>query len=120
MSLNVYLDGGFSIFKIAHILISITFLICAIWLFIRSFRGVFKEKPYYRIDKLLSFGFIITLYLQLIFGIILFSNLGSNTGYNYLSIDNTVKIVSKRLMAQLYSQAKPIKRTVQPDTYLNL
>ena len=97
MSLNVYLDGGFSIFKIAHILISITFLICAIWLFIRSFRGVFKEKPYYRIDKLLSFGFIITLYLQLIFGIILFSNLGSNTGYNYLSIDNTVKIVSKRL-----------------------
>jgi hypothetical protein len=97
MSLNVYLDGGFSIFKIAHILISITFLICAIWLFIRSFRGFFKGKPYYRIDKLLSFGFIITLYLQLIFGIILFSNLGSNTGYNYLSIDNTVKIVSKRL-----------------------
>ena len=97
MDFNIILLEGFSIFKLVHILISITFLICAVWLFIRSLFGVIKEKPFARIDKLLSFGFIISLYLQLIFGIILFSNLGSNTGYNYLSIDNSVKIVSKRL-----------------------
>ena len=97
MNLNIYLLEDFSIFKLVHILISITFLMCAVWLFIRSFRGIFNNRPYIRIDKLLSIGFIITLYLQLFFGIILFSNLGSNMGYNYLSIDNTVKVVSKRL-----------------------
>ena len=97
MNLNIYLLEDFSIFKLVHILISITFLMCAVWLFIRSFRGIFNNRPYIRIDKLLSIGFIITLYLQLFFGIILFSNLGSNMEYNYLSIDNTVKVVSKRL-----------------------
>jgi len=35
--------------------------------------------------------------LYLVFGLILFSNLGSTLGYNYLSNDDTLKEVSKRL-----------------------
>lgn len=97
MMLIMSLQGGYSIIKMLHIFISVTFLIIAIWLFIRSFRGYFYNKTYTNFDKLLSFGFIISFYLQLIFGIILFSNLGSNMEYNYLSADNSIKIVSKRL-----------------------
>ena len=97
MILNMNPEGGFSIFKILHTLISLTFLVIAIWLFIRSYKGIFKEKAYTRLDKLLSFGFIISLYLQLIFGLILFSNIESNTGYNYLSTENSMRFLSKRL-----------------------
>lgn len=97
MILIMSLQGGYSIIKMLHMFISVTFLIIAIWLFIRSFRGYFYNKTYTNFDKLLSFGFIISFYLQLIFGIILFSNLGSNMEYNYLSADNSIKIVSKRL-----------------------
>jgi len=97
MIIEVYNEGGFSIIKMFHILVSLTFLLIAIWLFIRSYKGIFKLQPYIRADKLLSYGFIVSLYLQMIFGIILFSNLGSDTGYNYLSVDNSIKIVSKRL-----------------------
>ncbi|MFZ4400551.1 MAG: hypothetical protein ACOYO1_10990 [Bacteroidales bacterium] len=97
MILNTSPEGGLSIIKMLHIFISITFLVIAVWLYVRSFKGIFKEKPFIRLDKYLSFGFIISLYFQLIFGLILFSNLGSNSGYNYLGIDNTIKVVSKRL-----------------------
>ena len=98
MILNINTEGGISFFKILHTLISLTFLVIAIWLFIRSFKGVFKEKAYLRIDKLLSFGFIISLYLQLVFGLILFSNIESNTtGYNYIIAENSMKFLSKRL-----------------------
>lgn len=89
--------GGFSIIKILHIFNSIAFLVIAIWLFIRSVRGIFKNKTYILLDKFLSYGFIICLYLQLIFGLILFTNLESNMGFSYLSADNSMKIVSKRL-----------------------
>ena len=97
MILNATPEGGFSIFKLIHTFISATFLVIAVWLFIRSFQGVLKSKPYRKLDKYLSFGFIASLYLQLVFGLILFSNLGSTMGYNYLSADSSVKIVSKRL-----------------------
>lgn len=94
---NINLSAGFSIIKLIHTLICITFLVIAIWLFIRSFTGVIKNKPYTRLDKFLSFGFIISFYLQLIFGIILFANLESGIGFNYLSADHSVKMASKRL-----------------------
>ena len=88
---------GFSLIKIIHIIVSITFIIIAIWLFVRTIKGIYNKLKFSRLDKYLSFGFIISLYLQLVFGLILFSNLGSTMGYNYLSADNTMKIVSKRL-----------------------
>jgi hypothetical protein len=95
--LTIIILEGFSIFKVLHTLVSITFLIIAVWLFIRTFKGIINKKPYQRLDRYLSFGFIGSLYLQLVFGLILFSNLGSTLGYNYMSNDDTVKEVSKRL-----------------------
>lgn len=90
-------EGGFSIIKILHISISLTFLVIAVWLFIRIYKGIYKGNSYDKIDKFLSFGFIISLYLQLIFGLILFSNLGSENGFNYLSNENSMRLVAKRL-----------------------
>jgi hypothetical protein len=83
--------------KLFHTFVSATFLLIAIWLFIRSINGLIKDKPFKRLDKYLSFGFIISLYLQFIFGLILFSNLLSGMGYSYISADLTTKMVSKRL-----------------------
>jgi len=97
MILNAVLLGGFPIIKLFHILTSLTFLVIAVWLYIRSFTGIIKKKAYTRLDKYLSFGFIISLYLQLIFGVILFSKLESGNGFSYLSAENSLKIVSKRL-----------------------
>jgi hypothetical protein len=97
MILNPDTAGGFIVFKLLHISISITFLVVALWLFTRSIIGIIRQKPYRKFDKYLSFGFITGLYLQFIFGLILFSNLLSHLGYNYISADNSVKIVSKRL-----------------------
>ena len=97
MILNMTMVGSFSLIKIFHTFISINFLVIAIWLFVRSIIGIRNKRPFTRLDKLLSYGFIISLYLQLIFGLILFSNLGSSMGYNYLSAETSVKVVSKRL-----------------------
>jgi hypothetical protein len=89
--------SAYSLIKLFHTFVSATFLLIAIWLFIRSINGLIKDKPFKRLDKYLSFGFIISLYLQFIFGLVLFSNLLSGMGYSYISADQTTKIVSKRL-----------------------
>jgi len=81
------------IIKIVHYIISGTFLIVALWLLIRTILGVFKKKDYLRIDKVLSFAFIVGLYLQLIFGLILFTNLGLTSSTEFL---NAGKEVTKR------------------------
>ncbi|MEI8204885.1 MAG: hypothetical protein WCH34_17830 [Bacteroidota bacterium] len=91
------IEDSFALIKIIHMFVSVTFLVMAIWLFVRSYRGYFKGKPYTRLDKILSFGYLISLYLQLILGFILFSNLGSSLGYNYLGDAHSMKMVSKRL-----------------------
>lgn len=90
------LQSGFYIIKILHYIISTTFLIIALILILRSVNGIIQKKEYSLFDRILSYSFIINLYLQLIFGLILFSNLGSALGYDYVSADGTVKIVSKR------------------------
>ena len=90
------MHNGFYVIKILHYIISTTFLIIALVLIYRSVTGIIKKKEYTVFDKILSFAFIINLYLQLIFGLILFSNLGSSMGYDYVSADGTVKMVSKR------------------------
>ena len=97
MLIDIAPTEGFSVIKLVHTAVSLTFLVITVWLFTRSFKGYFKGKPFLRTDKLLSFGFIISLYTQLIFGLILFSNLGSGVGYNYWGIADSVKVVSKRL-----------------------
>lgn len=91
------LQSGFYIIKLLHYIISGAFLLTAIILIIRSVLGIIKKSAYTLIDKILSSALIINLYLQLIFGLILFSNLGSSLGYDYVSADGGVKMVSKRL-----------------------
>lgn len=90
------LQGGFYLIKILHYIISATFLIIAFVLIFRSITGIVKKLEYSLFDRILSLIFIINLYLQLIFGLILFSNLGSSLGYDYVSADGTIKMVSKR------------------------
>ena len=83
--------------KYTHILISLAFLVFAIWLIIRSLIGVIKQKEYTRLDKFLSYAFIASLYLQLFFGILLFTKIGAMTGYDYLGGETSTRMVSKRL-----------------------
>jgi phosphoribosyl-AMP cyclohydrolase len=80
-----------------HYFISVGFLVIAVWLSIRSVRGILKGLPYLKLDKILAYLFIIDLYLQLLFGFILFSNLSQSIGYDYQSADGSLAMVSKRL-----------------------
>lgn len=82
--------------KSVHTLISITFLVIAVWLVFRSVRGIRKNYPYTTLDKLLSYGFIITLYLQLIFGLILFVNPETVNGNYIPNVEGALKLASKR------------------------
>lgn len=79
-----------------HYFVSGAFLITAIWLSIRAVRGIVKKLPYLQLDKTLAYVFIIGLYLQLLLGLVLFTNL-SLFGYDYQSADGTVVMASKRL-----------------------
>lgn len=96
MLLNAEVFDGYLLIKHIHTVISIIFLIIAIWLLIRSVRGIVKNVIYKRLDKFLSYGFIINLYLQLIFGLILFSNPGSVPGNNYSNAQEALKTVNNR------------------------
>ncbi len=78
------------IFKIFHYGVSGLFLIVAVWLLIRTLLGYFKKKEYKKIDKVLSFAFIVNLYLQLIFGLILFTNLGVTSSSKFLNTGHSV------------------------------
>ena len=82
--------------KIIHYTVSVTFLIFAIALTIRSVLGIKNKLTYTRLDKFLSIGFIINLYLQLVLGLFLFTNLGTGADYNYLASGSS-DMVSKRL-----------------------
>lgn len=90
------LQSGFHIIKIIHYIISATFLLIALVLIYRSVNGITRDANYTFFDKVLSSIFMINLYLQLIFGLLLFSNLGSSLGYDYVSADGTVSVVAKR------------------------
>lgn len=82
-----------NLLKSLHTIISGTFLIIAVWLLARSIRGIMKNYTYTGFDKLLSYGFIITLYLQLIFGLILFANPSAE---DYSNVEGALKMASKR------------------------
>jgi hypothetical protein len=93
MILDFQILDSSNLIKSAHTIISGTFLIIAVWLLARSVRGIRKNMTYTQLDKLLSYGFIITLYLQLIFGLILFANPGAE---DYSSAEGALKMASKR------------------------
>ena len=96
MNISLTVLNSISLIKGFHTIISITFSVIAVWLLIRSVRGIIKGKPYIALDKYLSYGFIITLYLQLIFGLILFANPDSGGGNNYAGVEGALKMASKR------------------------
>jgi heme A synthase len=95
--LNLDLSNWHDVFILIHSIISVTLLLISFWVIMRSVQGIIKNKVYTKLDKFLSFAFIINLYLQLIFGLILFSNLGTSSGYEYLGGDLSSNAVSKRL-----------------------
>jgi heme A synthase len=97
MALNFDLSNWHQIFKLIHSIISVTLLLVSFWVILRSVKGIIKNKVYSKLDKFLSFAFIVNLYLQLIFGLILFSNLGATSENGYLGGDLSSNMVSKRL-----------------------
>ena len=94
MILNLVVLESSNIMKSLHAMISGTFAIVAGWLVFRSLRGFIKITPYTKLDKYLSYGFIITLYLQLIFGLILFAN--PNDTMASSGVQDAMKLASKR------------------------
>ena len=96
MILNFVILDSSHLMKSIHTIISVTFTIIAIWLLIRSVRGIIRNNAYTGLDKYLSYGFIITLYLQLIFGLILFANPEASAGNEYAGVEGALKLASKR------------------------
>ncbi len=94
LSLNEILNQN--AIKIIHYFISVSFLLIAVFLFARSIRGIVKNLDYERVDKFLAVAFISALYLQLIFGLFLFTNLGVGNDFHYMP-GTGADVVSKRL-----------------------
>ena len=97
MSVDINQANIHELIKVMHIIISAAFLVFAVWLITRSIIGIIKKKEYMGLDKFLSYSFIISLYLQLFFGVLLFSNLGSISGYDSIIGDSSASLVSNRL-----------------------
>ncbi len=91
----VEVSGGYEWIKSVHTVISMAFLIVAVWLLVRSVKGIRKNNSYTRLDKFLSYAFIINLYLQLVFGLILFSNQGA-VDPDYSNAEHALKLASNR------------------------
>lgn len=87
MTLTVLAFNEHQVIKLVHTVISMTFLIVATWLFYRSVGGFFKNRSYTRLDKILSYAFIVNLYLHLIFGFLLMANPASQSGQGLANQD---------------------------------
>ena len=85
------------VIRFIHILISATFLLIACWLIIRSSTGIVKHRDYTGLDKFLAYAFLVSLYLQLLFGFLLFTRFGPMSGYDYLGAESGSRLASKRL-----------------------
>ncbi|KJF42623.1 hypothetical protein [Draconibacterium sediminis] len=82
--------------KIIHDIVSVSFLLLAVTLIYRSVRGIKNQLPYAKTDKYVAIAFIVALYLQLILGLIMFTNLGSGFDFQYIP-DESNNMVAKRL-----------------------
>jgi len=96
MTLAAVIFSDHQLIKSIHTVISGTFLVTATWLFFRTLRGYFQNLPYSRIDKVLSYTFIINLYLQLIFGLLLMVSPSALAGPEIVNPDITMKLVTNR------------------------
>lgn len=96
MHILLQIQSDPSPFKIFHYATSLLFLIIAVWLLIRSYFGIVKNQEYKLIDKILSFAFIVNMYLQLIIGLIMFSNFDSFNSLNSNNAEMVLDMASKR------------------------
>ena len=94
MTVTTIVFNEHTIIKLIHSVISVAFAVVAMLLFYRSLKGYFKKLVYSRLDKILSYVFIVNLYLQLIFGFLLMANPASDQ--NIAARDITMKMVSRR------------------------
>ena len=95
MTFAILIYNEHQIIKMVHTFISMTFLMVAVWLFYRSAIGYSRSRTYTRLDKILSYTFIVNLYLQLIFGFILMINPAVVTAQEMVNQD-TMKLAAKR------------------------
>lgn len=96
MTLTLLLFNDHQVIKVVHTVISGTFLIVACLLFFRAWRGYFKKLSYSVVDKLLSYAFIINLYLQLVFGLLLMAYPAPLTAETQIIQELTSKMVTNR------------------------
>lgn len=96
MHILLQIQSDPSLFKIFHYATSLLFLVIAIWLLIRSYLGIVKNQTYKLIDKILSFAFIVNMYLQLIIGLIMFSNINSLNSLSSNNAELVQDMASKR------------------------
>lgn len=87
---------SYEVVKIVHDIVSVSFLLFAVTLIFRSVRGIKKHLSYTKTDKFVAIAFIVALYLQLIFGLVMFTNLGSGFDFQYIPNESS-NMVSKRL-----------------------
>jgi hypothetical protein len=90
MTLTAFVFDEHHVIKLVHTVISMTFLIVSVWLFYRSLNGYFKNRGYTRLDKILSYAFIVNLYLHLIFGFLLMANPASQSDKGLANQDITM------------------------------
>ena len=96
MTLAAFLFNDHQVIKSIHTVISGTFLLTAIWLYYRTVNGFLRNLAYTRLDKVLSYTFIVNLYLQLIFGLLLMVNPSATQGQEIVNPDITMKMVTNR------------------------
>jgi heme A synthase len=97
MPVDIHQSNLHDIIRLIHILISATFMLIAIWLIIRSSIGIVKHRDYTKLDRFLAYSFLVTLYIQLLFGFLLFTKFGPMSGYDYLGAESGSRLASKRL-----------------------
>jgi len=92
MTTLLEITHGHQIIRMIHMSIGMIFLINAVLLLTRSFRGYVYHKKYSRLDNILSYAFLANLYLQLLFGLFLIASPDSF----FSSQDVSVKMAADR------------------------
>lgn len=96
MTLAILLDNEHQLIRHVHSVISVMFLVVAVWLFYRSVKGYIRNWEYTRLDKVLSYAFIVNLYLQLIFGFFLMVSKATGPAQELASPETTLKMATNR------------------------
>lgn len=96
MTLAILIVTEPQLMRHVHSVISVMFLIVAVWLFYRSVKGYLHHWEYSRLDKVLSYTFIVNLYLQLIFGFFLMVSKMNAPAQALAGPDAPGKIVTNR------------------------